>query len=424
MRARAARQTDALGVLDIGTSKTACIVLADPEFKAAGLWRREAVRGLGYGCKPSRGLKAGVVIDHDGAEHAVRAAVTQAEQVAGTTVRRVFLAVSCGRLKSTTVAADTRADGKPIGKTHIGRLMAAGRKYAERDGGVLLHMTPTRYALDGSSLAASPLGMTGGILAADLHAVTVDDAPLRSLINVVERAGLTVAGLAPGPYASGLASTTEEERRAGTICIDMGAGATALSMFREGHLVGVDTVAVGGQHLTFDIARALSTPFDQAERIKTLYGTLDAAASDDQGMVAYTLAGEEEPNLYQTTKARIHALVASRVTDLLTHVAERIQRSGAGHLAAHGIVLTGGASSLLGLGTFAEGILGRPVRIACPEPVAGLPPEWRSPGFATAVGLTGLAFDAGAGMGRQTDRGAPEGHGYLDRVGQWLRRGS
>ena len=109
----------------------------------------------------------------------------------------------------------------------------------------------------------------------------------------------------PAAYASGLAATTEEERRLGATCIDMGAGTTSLSMFAEGQLLSVDAVAVGGQHVTFDIARTLSTPFAEAERIKTLYGTLESVESDDQGMVAYTLAGEEEPTLYQTTKAHI-----------------------------------------------------------------------------------------------------------------------
>jgi cell division protein FtsA len=422
-RPNAARHINAVGVLDIGTSKTACIIVSAPDPKGGGRWRREGMRILGFGCKPSRGLKAGVVIDHDGAEQAARAAIMQAEQMAGITIDNVFVAVTCGRLKSRTFAADTQTEGKTIAGAHIERLTAAGRRYAERDGGTLLHINPVGYRLDGSATVANPLGMAGTTLAADLHAITVDDAPLRSLINVVERAGFTVAGVAPAPYASGLASTTEEERRLGTLCIDMGAGATTLSVFAADKLRLVDTVAVGGQHVTFDIARALSTPFDQAERIKTLYGTLENAASEDEGVVAYTLAGEEEPTLYQATKARIQGIVRNRVTDLLAHVAERIERSGVGQLAAHGVVLTGGGSQLPGLSRIAEGVLARPVRIAHLQPLAGLSPDWCNPVFSTAVGLTQIAFDPGAGIRNERGSGAPEEPGYLERVGQWLRKG-
>jgi cell division protein FtsA len=340
-RSKAAKHMNAIGVLDIGTSKTACIIVSAPDPKS-GRRRREGMRILGYGCKPSRGLKAGVVIDHDGAEQATRATIMQAEQMAGVTIDEVFLAVTCGRLMSRTFAADTRIESKTIGSSHVERLMAAGRKYAERDGGTLLHINHVGYRVDGAATIANPLGMTGTTLAADLHAITVDDTPLRSLLNVIERAGFLPTGVGPAPYASGLASTTEEERRLGAVCIDMGAGATTLSVFAAGRLRLVDTVAVGGQHVTFDIARALSTPFDQAERIKTLYGTLENAASDDEGMVAYTLTGEEEPTLYQTTKARIQGIVRNRVADLLTHVAGRgkpvagPERNGRGHSGAAG----------------------------------------------------------------------------------------
>ena len=421
-RPNAAKHINAVGVLDIGTSKTACIIVSAPEPKGGGRWRREGIRILGFGCKPSRGLKAGVVIDHDGAEQAARAAIMQAEQMAGIMIENVLLAVTCGRLKSWTFAADTQIEGRTINTSHVERLMAAGRKYAERDGGTLLHINHVGYRLDDLAKIPNPLGMTGTTLAADLHAITVDDAPLRSLLNVVERAGFTVAGVAPAPYASGLASTTEEERRLGTVCIDMGAGATTLSVFAADRLRLVDTVAVGGQHVTFDIARALSTPFDQAERIKTLYGTLESAASED-GMVAYTLTGEEEPTLYQATKARIQGIVRNRVTDLLAHIAERVERSGVGQLAAHGVVLTGGGSRLPDLSKMAEGILARPVRIAHLQPMAGLSPDWCSPVFSTAVGLTQIAFDPSAGMRKERGSGAPQEPGYLERVGQWLRKG-
>lgn len=422
-RPNAANQINAIGVLDIGTSKTACVIVADPDANTGGRWRREAPRILGCGCKPSRGLKAGVVIDHDGAEQAARAAIMQAEQMAGTTIANVFLGVTCGRLTSRTIAADTRIEGGTVDSTHIERLMAAGRKYAEREGGTLLHVNHVGYRLDGSPAIADPLRMTGTTLAADLHAITVDDAPLRSLLNVVERAGFVTTGVVPAPYASGLAATTEEERRLGVACIDLGAGATTLSVFSAGRLQMVDTVAVGGQHITFDIARSLSTPFDQAERIKTLYGTLEGAASEDQGMVAYTIAGEEEPALYQTTKTQIQGVVSSRVADLLTHVAERIERSGVGHLAGHGVVLTGGGSLLPGLSKFAEGILGRPARIAHLRPMPGLSPDWCKPAFSTAVGLTRIAFDPSAGIRKEPAAGAPREVGYLKRVGHWLRKG-
>jgi len=334
----------------------------------------------------------------------------------------VLLAVTCGQLKSSTFEADTKIEGRIVSGTDIERLMAAGRRYGQRDGRTLLHLNHITYRLDGAEGVPDPRGMAADTLATDLHAVTADEAPLRNLLHVVERAYLSAAGLAPAAYASGLASTTEDERQLGTTCIDLGAGTTSLSMFAEGQLVWVDTLAVGGQHVTFDIARTLSTSFAEAERIKTLYGTLETVESDEQGMVAYTLAGEEEPTLYQTTKAHVRGIIGSRMSDLLAHVAERIGRSGLAHLAAHGVVLTGGGSQLPGLAAFAAAALGRPVRTARLQP-AGMPEDCCSPVFSAAVGLVRIALDPATGVHPRRVRRAAEGGGYLERVGQWLREG-
>jgi cell division protein FtsA len=418
-RNRHAPAPGVIGLLDVGTSKIACLIVEVGRPRAAG--GLPEVRVLGAGHQHSRGLKAGVVVGLDEAEQSVRAAVTEAELMAGLTMHDVFLAVSCGRIKSTTFAADTRIAGRVVADADIERLTAAARDYAERDGRSLLHMNPIAYRLDGGPGMRDPRGMAGHVLTADLHAATADDAPLHNLLHVIERAYLTVAGVAPAPLASGLAATTEEERQAGVICVDMGAGATTISCFVEGHLLAVDAVAVGGHHVTFDIARALSTPLAEAERIKFLCGTLTRTAADDQEVVAYTLAGEEESALYQTTKAHVRGIASARVAGLFGHVAERIERSDLARYATRRMVLTGGGSLLPGVCEVAAEVLRQPVRVARLQPLAGAPAGFASPAFSTVLGLVQVALDPGAGV-----RVGPSGRltgtdSYFGIVRRWLR---
>jgi cell division protein FtsA len=412
-----------VGVLDIGTHKTVCLIVAAPNSRANGLWRRESAGVLGFGLKRSRGLKAGVVIDLDGAEQALRAAVSQAEQAAGLTVEEVLVAVTGGGLKSLTFEAETSIAGSVVSEADTERLAVAGRDYAQRDGHTLLHLEQIVCRLDGAGGVANPGGMAGGLLATDFHAVTAEEAPLRNLLNVVERTFLTPFGVVPAPYASGLAVTTEEERRLGVTCIDLGAGSTTLAMFADGHLISVNTVAVGGDHVTFDIARTLSTPSAEAERIKTLHGSLDEGASDDEEMFSYAVSGADDAPLHETTKADLNGIVATRVSDILTRTMERIEASGVAHLAAHRIVLTGGGSQLKGLAGFAEEMLGRPVRIGRPDPADGVPSAYCNPIFSTAMGLVPIALDPAARQRTHRVRAEVAAGGYLKRVGQWLRDG-
>ena len=423
MRTNGSGPSDFFGVLDIGTSKTVCLIVARP--KAGGVpWRRQSVRLAGIGCAPTHGVKAGVVVDVDGAGHSVREAVTRAEQAAEVAVDAVYVAVTGGGMRSRTFEADIQIEGRSVSPADIDRLLAAGRKYAVRDGRILLHMNPIAYRLDEGDPVSDPIGMTGRVLGAELHAVTADGEPLANLLQAVERSELETVGVVPAPCASGLGSATEEERRQGVVCIDMGAGATTLSMFAGGSLRAVDTLAVGGQHITFDIARGLSASFEDAERIKTRCGTLDAAASHDQGMVACTRAGEEELALHQTSNAKLHGIIATRMANLLAHVAERTARLGAGRLAAKRIVLTGGASQLTGLSDFAERILARPVRIGRPEPAPGMPADCCAPPFSTAVGLVQLALDPTAGVRRPRNGSALGRPTRFERVDQSLLDGA
>ena len=343
--------SDLIGVLDIGTSKTVCLIVAVPSSRGSGLWRHEGAQVVGFGQRASRGLKAGVVIELDAAEQALRAAVTQAEQMAGAAIEDVILGVTGGQFKSSTFQADTRIEDRIVGDADVDRLMAAARRYAAARRAHAAAPEPHRLPpRRGCRRSRSP---RHGREHAGRRPARRDGRRCAAAQPAARgRARLPVAGRqsCPRAYASGLAATTEEERRLGTTCIDMGAGTTSLSMFADGQLLSIDTVAVGGQHVTFDIARTLSTPFAEAERIKTLYGSTGGGSHRmTRRWLLIPLPGRRNRPCTRRPRRTFNGIIASRMSDLLAHVAERIERSGVAHLAAHRVVLTGGGSQLPGL---------------------------------------------------------------------------
>jgi cell division protein FtsA len=329
----------------------------------------------------------------------------------------VLLAVACGRLRSATFTAETTVGGRVVAAADIERLMAAAQSHAERNGRMLLHLNCISYRLDGRGGIGHPLGLAGSTLGADLHAVTGDDAPLRTMMHVVERAYLSAAGLVPTPYASALAATTGEERQRGVLCLDIGAGTTSLAAFAQGHLLSCEVVPIGGQHATFDLAQALSAPVYEAERIKKHHVCLADAGADDES-IAYALADEETGTASRTTKREVRAIVRERMLRLFGEVASRLERSQASRYAKR-VVLTGGASQQAGLVELAADVFARPVRVAQIEPMDGVLASFANAAFSTPTGLVQVALDPSAGMHweRQGSRAA----GYLQRMGQWLR---
>jgi cell division protein FtsA len=416
-RVSSRRSDDVIGLLDIGTSKVACVIVAVPQWRPVVGLSEVAVRVLGAGVCPSRGVKSGTVFAFQEAEHAVREAVAQAERGAQTVVESVLLAVGCGRLRSATFTAETSVEGRVVEAVDIERLMAAAHRHAERDGRTLLHLNCISYRLDGTGGIGHPVGLAGSKLGAELHAVTADDAPLRNMMHVVERAYLAAVGLVPAPYASALAATTGEERQRGVLCLDIGAGTTSLAAFAQGHLLSCEVVPIGGQHATFDLAQALSAPVYEAERIKTHHVSLAGAAGDDRESIAYALADEETGTASRTTTGEVRAIVRERMVRLFGEVASRLERSQAARYAKR-VVLTGGASQQAGLVDLAADLFARPVRVAQIEPMDGVLASFANAAFSTPAGLVQVALDPSAGM--HWERHGPKTTGYLRRMGKWL----
>ena len=424
---RGRARNDVLAVLDVGTSKVTCIVAArsieeaeraQPGRGTGGL----PVRILGVGHCRSVGIKAGVVVDLTEAETCIREAISRAERAAGFHVEQVVLSVSCGRLQSLNFRANAPMGDRPVDDSDIARVMAAGQSFAERDGRRLVHLNRIGWRIDGQGTIHDPRGMRARLLEADLHAVTADEAPLRNLLVAVEHAYMKAAGIVAAPFASGLAVTSEDERRYGVTVVDMGAGVTTLAYFGEGHLLNTEAIAIGGGQITYDIARALTIPLAEAERIKTLYGTLASAPSDEHEVVPYP-QGNDETGAQPVTRAKLRRIIRPRVEETYRLLRDRIERNRFASYASGRVVLTGGANQLAGTAEFAANMLSRPVRIGRPNVSSGLPAEISAPPFAVAIGLIQALFVPGACVlaTRNRDAAGPSAS-YLGQVGSWLRQ--
>jgi len=414
---RTSGATGLIAVLDVGSSKVSSII-ASAEPGRPG--EPPSIRILGVGHQRSKGIKAGVIVDLDSAETAVRAAVGQSERMAGVEIEKVFLAVSCGRLQSLHFSAHADVENRIVTDYDVARAVQAGRVYAEREGRSLVHMNRLGVRLDGQGPIREPRGMSGQRLSLQLHAVTADDAPLRNLVLMIERCHLAPAGLVPTALASGLAVATPDERRLGVTCVDIGGGSTTLGVFGDGQFLWTEVLPVGGNHVTFDLARQLETPLAEAERIKALYGTVVKAPSDDREFVSYPLAGGDEPELCQTTKSYVRQIVEPRMQLILKLIRERLDASGMARYGGGRVVLTGGGSQIVGLAPFAAEVLGVPVRVARPAPIGGVPANLCTPAFATSLGLIAAAVTPDIDVSGYREREALAA-GYFGRMGQWLR---
>lgn len=427
MRPISPRRSTLVAALDVGTSKVVCMIarLKPVSGNHALRQRSHSVEVLGVGHTRARGMKSGAVVDLAECEDAIRHAVDAAERMAGVQLESVILSLSAGRLGSDRYRAEVTMPRPAVDEGDIHRVLLAGNRHCVRDGRVVLHSLPIGYALDGVSGVRDPRGLLGRRLGVDMHMASADVGPARNLMLAVERGHLAVEAMVAAPYASSLSVLSDDEPDLGVAVVDMGAGTTSIAIYSEGHLAHVDAVAVGGLHVTMDLARGLSTPVADAERIKTLHAAAIGVPSDERDMIAVPSAGEDErepPNM--VSRATILKIARPRVEEILELVRDKIAASGLGNGAGSRIVLTGGASQLTGLQDLAGKILGRQVRIGRPLGISGLPDAAKGPAFAAALGL--LVYPQAAYLehfeGRSGNATAATGtDGYMSRVGRWIR---
>ncbi|MGH7247294.1 MAG: cell division protein FtsA, partial [Pseudomonadota bacterium] len=390
MRPISPRRSALVAALDVGSSKVACLIARlRPHLPQQVLTRRShTVEVIGFGHTGSRGMKAGGVVNLAQAEEAIRLAVDSAEQMASVEIESVVLSISSGRLASELFAADVNVIGSAVSESDIARVLAAGSRHSLRDGRAVLHSLPVGYSIDGTQGIRDPRGMLGSRFGVDMHVATTDIAVARNLMLAVERCHLAVEAMVASPYVAGLAVLADDEADLGAAVVDFGAGTTTTAVFLRGQLVHLDGFALGGHHITTDIARGLNAHLADAERIKTLYGSVLIGGMDERDMITVPPVGDEERDTAQlVSRATLMQIIKPRAEEIVEMVRDRLAMSPFSAERRGQVILTGGASQLAGLSDLAAHILDRPVRIGRPLGVSGLPDAAKGAAFAVAAGL-------------------------------------
>ncbi len=414
-----------ISVLDIGSTKICCVIARltpRPEGKALkGRTHVAEVIGFGYGA--SAGIKSGVITDLDRAEQAIRTVVGMAERAAGITVESVVVNVTAGRLGSETFSATVDLGGQEVEKSDIQRVLRSVNSRSVRAERSIVHALPIGYAIDGQKGVKDPRGLVGEKLSVDVAVISAETLAMRNIELVLNRCHLQVEALVATPYASGLAALVDDESHLGVACIDFGGATTTVAVFAEGHPVYCDALAIGGHHLTLDIARQLSVSIADAERLKTVYGSVLPGQADEREMISIVPVGagaDEAPGMIP--RSHLTRILRPRVEEILVAIRDRMQATGMMDVCGRRFVLTGGGSELTGLPEVARRVLARNVRNGRPMGIAGLPEMARGAAFATIAGM--LIYPQVCAQEFVEPRATAKltgTDGYFARVGSWLR---
>ena len=363
--------------IDIGTTKI-CTLVAREEAP-------NQLRIIGAGIEPSQGIRKGVLVDMVAASEALVRSVEKAERTSGLEIDSALVSLAGSHVSSVNSRGVVGVSGRTVDEDDMARAVDAARAVAIPHNREVIHIIQRGFSIDGQEGVRKPLGMHGYRLEVETHIITASAASVENLRQCVGAAGVEVSQFVLNPLASAEVVLTETEREMGVVVCDMGGGTTDIAIYIGGDVWHTNVLAVGGDHITSDIAHGLRLPVSQAEEVKIKHGHAIKSEVGPDEFFTIKPFGEEQP--VQINRQELAYVIEARVEEIFGLVLQEIKRSGYDGLLPAGLVLTGGSSALPGIRALASRTLGVPVRIAGPENLIGMSDRLETPAYSTSVGL-------------------------------------
>ncbi len=400
--------------IDVGTTKV-CTLVGRVEDD-------NSIRILGVGIEPSDGIRKGVIIDLSAASQAITRSVKKAESTSGLEITSALVSMAGAHVASVNSRGAAAVNGNVIEQYDVEHALEQARAVAIPYDREVIHVIQRGFAVDGQDGIRNPKGMHGFRLEVEAHIITASAATSDNLRQCVGAAGVDIQQFVLNPLASAEVVLTEQEREMGVAVCDIGGGTTDLAIYVDGDVWHTMVLAVGGNHITQDIAHGLRLSFEQAEEIKKQQGYAIRRGVGPEEYFTIQPFGEDHP--VQISRQDLAHIIEARVAEMFSLTLQEIKRSGYDGLLPAGMVLTGGTSALPGIKRVASEVLNMPVRTARPENLAGLVDRLNSPAYSTGVGLLRWAMsmhdhDLNVGRGRRS-RG--ERRMDLDTVKKFIGR--
>jgi len=373
--------------LDIGTTKICAIAVEGDDI--------ETLNVVGVGTAKSEGLRKGVVVNIEKTVKAIKKAVEECELMCGTQIRSVYAGIAGHHIRGqNSRGMVTVYHNRIVTDEDIRRVIDAAQVLIPNDREVL-HILPQEFIVDDQDGVQNPLGMAAARLEVNVHIVTGSVTSAQNIIKCCNQSGLDVEDIVLEPLSSSQAVLSPDEQEVGVVLVDIGGGTTDVTIYSEGSIVHTAVLALGGNHLTHDIAIGLGAPLHEAEEIKHNFGVAMTSMVKENEMIEVPSVGGRNN---RTMKKRVLAsIIEDRFREIFELIAHEIEKTHFHTLMASGVVITGGTCIMPGADQLASQVLNLPVRVGFPENISGLREMIYSPKYATSVGLVRYGITSNQG---------------------------
>ncbi len=387
--------------LDIGT----CFVRG-----AIGLVGDDkSVEIVGVARKASSGfLRNGTIVNLDSTKQCIKEVIDELEQSTGMEVHSFVTGIGGVQIESSNsrgsvaISSYGKAE-RAITVDDIKRVIDCANSIKIPLDRSLIHVIPQQYIIDGTDGFQNPLGTIAYRLDADVHIITASRTAVQNLRSCAEQSDYNLDEVMLKTLACAQAVMVEDEKKLGSILIDIGGGTTDVVVILKDAPICTCSIPIGANLVTNDIAVVKGIPSSTAEKIKIENGCCwpGIVENDDAEVI---IPGFGSRNSELTSRVELCEIIYPRMEEIFKMVKnEIIQRASVSELAGS-IILTGGGAQLNGAVELAQSVFETSsVRLGYPQSLGGIEEKYRLPEFATCIGLI-LAHKDHMNSGRKTHK--------------------
>jgi cell division protein FtsA len=365
--------------VDLGNSKISCVVC---DKKKDG-----KIQILSFVTRSTNNIKKSIITNLTKVNEEVQEIINQAANESHTEIASVYLNVPTIESKSIFSKSEINILNEKISDLHIKKTINQSDLLEPIDNYKVIHKSIINYELDKHSLILDPRGMYGNNLKVNFYKLAINENIIKTVLTIFDKLNIQIENYVPSPLSSALATLNDDEKELGSICIDLGAGSTSISVFENNKLIFIDGISIGGQNITNDLARGVSTTIESAERLKTLYGSVNTSPSDEFELIDVISLGSENNKFNQINRSIVNSIIKPRIEETLELIWQKLKDYNLHKKPIRNLVLTGGGSLLEGIEEYAQAIFNSKTRLASPKPIMGLPSKYKKPQFSQTIGL-------------------------------------
>lgn len=374
-------------VVEVGTSRVRALV---------GEVREDGnLMVTGIGDVPSRGVKKGEIVHLENAAACIRDALDQADRQSSVTIHSVNLVLSGGDIawKVNRGSIPVMGPEYVITGEDIEHVLETAKAVSLPENREVIHTIKQHFYVDDHEGVIDPEGMEGAHLAADMLILHGVRNRLKQTVRAVRSVPVEIEDVAFSGLCSALACLTADQKESGVVLIDIGGGTTDYWVYAN-HTVSIGgTLAVGGDHITNDLAIGFGLPTRQAEKLKLTHGSAMIDYNARQKTVFLPAEGGFAGcSVYQND---VQTIIHARMEEIFELIRGELDKKKLVPILGAGAVLTGGGSHLREVKTLAEKTLGLRCMQGQPRNVSGLAVATEGPEYASLVGMLRYAFRGG-----------------------------